>query len=275
MKLNVPIRYGLLAIAILWVTSCDSELPDVSGKNRVYELSALTAERIEGQVIIRERNDGSTQLEISLDGLAPQAQLPAYVHFNTALEGGGIAITLEPVDGNSGTSVTEVTQLDNGTPLGYDEIIEFDGHLNIQLDDNQGSLVAQGDIGANALTGRFQQFSLTAVDVNNADGLLTVEERESGYSLLTVDLEQTVAGRQHPATLNFGVIADDAEIAVFLNPVDGDSGISKTDLEQLDGGLLIPYQALIEFSGFIRVHLGPDADMTTIVSQGNIAYIGN
>jgi len=268
MKLNVPIRYGLLAIAILWVTSCDSELPDVSGKNRVYELSALTAERIEGQVIIRERNDGSTQLEISLDGLAPQAQLPAYVHFNTALEGGGIAITLEPVDGNSGTSVTEVTQLDNGTPLGYDELIEFDGHLN-------SSLVAQGDIGANALTGRFQQFSLTAVDINNADGLLTVEERESGYSLLTVDLEQTVAGRQHPATLNFGVIADDAEIAVFLNPVDGDSGISKTDLEQLDGGLLIPYQALIEFSGFIRVHLGPDADMTTIVSQGNIAYIGN
>ena len=275
MKLQVLTRYGLLLITLIWGVACDSELPNVSGKNRVYELSALTTPRIEGQAIIRERNDGSTQLEITLDGLAPQAQLPAYIHFNTALEGGGIAITLAPVDGNSGTSVTEIKQLDNGTPITYDKLLILDGHLNIQLDDNQGTLVAQGDIGSNALTGRFQQYSLDAVDVAQADGILTVEERESGYSLLTVTVEETVAGRQHPVTLNFGNIADDAEVAVFLNPVEGDSGIGQTNLEQLNGGLLIPYPALIEFSGFIRVHLGPDAEMNTILSEGNIAFIGN
>jgi hypothetical protein len=275
MKLRILTRIGVVVLVLLCMVACNEELPNISGKNRLYELSALNGQRIFGQVIIRERNDGTTQLEITLEGLAPQAQLPAYIHFNTALEGGGIAITLEPVDGNSGTSVTEITQLDTGTPITYDELLEFDGHLNIQLDDSQGTLVSQGDIGANALTGRFQQYSLAAIDVVGADGVLTVEERESGYSLLTLELAQTVLGRQHPATLNFGSIVDDPEIAVFLNPVDGDTGVGKTNLEQLDGGLLIPYQALIEFSGFVRVHLGPDDEMTTVVSEGNIAYIGN
>ena len=265
----------LIVFALATLTACNEELPNVSGKNRVYELSSITDDRIDGQVIIRQRNDGTTQLEISLNGVRPEGVHPAYIHFNTALEGGGIAITLTPVDGNSSTSVTEISKLDNGAPITYEELESFDGHLNIQMDGNQGTVVAQGDIGENALTGRFQQFQLAAVDLSGADGLLTISERESGFSLLQVALNSTVAGRQHPTTLNFGSLENESGVAVTLNPVDGDSGIGFTHLEELDGDLLAPYEAMVNFQGFVRVHLGPDSEMATIVSEGNIAYTSN
>ena len=275
MKLKNSPLILLALYAVSMLTACNEELPDVSGKNRIYELSSITDDRIDGQVTIRERNDGTTQLELSLNGIRPEAVHPAYIHFNTALEGGGIAITLTPVDGNSSSSVTEISKLDNGSPITYDELVSFDGHLNVQMDGNQGTVVTQGDIGENALTGRFQQFQLDAVDVMGADGLLTINERESGFSLLEVSLNSAVAGRQHPTTLNFGSFESEGGIAVTLNPVDGDNGIGLTHLEELDGDLLAPYEALVNFQGFLRVHLGPDTEMDTIVSEGNIAYTSN
>ena len=265
------ISYSLISL-FLCLISCEEELPNVSGKNRLYEITSISDDRIDGQMIIRERNDGSTQLELSLNGVRSDHVHPAYIHFNTALEGGGIAMTLIPVDGNSSTSVTEITKLDSGVPISYDELVAFDGHINIQLDDDHGTVVAQADIGENALTGRFQQFPLDEVTIAGADGLLTIHERESGYSLLEVVLEASVAGRQHPTTLNFGSMENEGGIAVTLNPIDGDNGIGKTHLEELDGDLLAPYEALINFQGFIRVHLGPDGEMDTVVSEGNIAF---
>ncbi len=255
--------------------SCTEELPNVTGKNHLYELKSTSSQNIDGHIKIRERFDGTTQLELLLDNTTFNQTYLAYIHFGNALEGGGVAITLTPVDGRSKTSVTEISNLDSGDPITYEELLAFDGHLNIQAGTEPGTMVAQADIGKNAFTGKFAQFTLQPVYAEDAHGLLTVQERESGFSLVTVEVEGGIPGKQHPVTLNFGSIYDQGGIAGRLNPVDGSKGVSRTNLEQLDGELVAPYDAVIDFKGFIRVHMGEGAEMATVLAQGNIAYVEN
>jgi hypothetical protein len=47
-----------------------------------------------------------------------------HIHMNTAVEGGGIAFTFKPVNGDTGISATNVSKLnDNTTVFGYDQVI--------------------------------------------------------------------------------------------------------------------------------------------------------
>ena len=265
----------LLIPLIFALFSCEEELPNVSGKNHLYQLKSISEQDIDGHMKIRQRNDGSTQVELVLNNLSTSNSYPAYLHFNNALEGGGVALTLTPVDGNSQNSVTEVMALDSGQPITYDELPSFDGHLNIQIGNDPGKVVAQADIGSNALTGRFQQFSLEEGDVAGASGIVTIEERESGFSLVTVEVDGATEGKQHPVTLNFGSIYESQGIAATFNPVDGSSGLSQTNVENLDGELVTQYHSLVDFGGFVRVHQGDGVEMNTVLVQGNIAFIEN
>jgi hypothetical protein len=264
--ISIPVIFGLF--------SCDEEMPNVSGMNHIYELKSVSDLNIDGYIKIRERNDGSTQAELVLNNLNSESTYPAYIHFNNALQGGGVVITLTPVDGHSQNSVTEIRTLDSGDAITYEELRTFDGHLNIHLG-NTGVMVAQADIGLNALTGRFQQFTLVEGDIEGANGLITIEERESGFSLVTVEVTGTIQNQFHPVTLNFGPIFDNLGRAGTLNPVNGNKGISRTHVETLDGALVANYQSLVDFNGFIAVHLGEGIEMNTVLAQGNIAYIEN
>lgn len=266
----------LLVIPMVMVIySCTEELPDVTGKNHLYHLKSVSDQQIDGHIKIRERVGGSIQLELALNNANPNQTYLAYIHFNNALEGGGVALTLTPVDGQSPTSVTEISSLDSGSPITYEELLQFDGHLNIQLGHDPGMTVASADIGTNALTGRFQQFNLPEADIEGVNGIMTVEERESGFSLVTIEVDGSNPGKQHPVTLNFGSILEESGVAATLNPVSGDTGTGQTHLEELDGNLVADYQALTNFQGFARVHLGEGTEMSTILAQGNIAYVEN
>lgn len=257
------------------LSSCTEELPNVTGKNHIYNLNSVSSEMIDGHVKIRERFDGSIQLELALENTDANKIYPAYIHFNNLLDGGGVALTLTPVNGQSQSSVTEIKKLDSGAEITYEDLRDFDGHLNIQLDNDQGKLVAQADIGTNALTGKFQQFQLVEGDVAGASGIITIAERESGFSLVTIDIDGAIEGKQHPITLNFGSMYSESELAGSLRPVNGDTGISKTHIEKLNGDLVAPYEALVAFEGFVRVHMGEGDEMNTILAQGNIAYVEN
>jgi hypothetical protein len=54
-----------------------------------------------------------------------------------------------------------------------------------------------------------------------------------------------------------------------LNPVDGTTGISKTQVSALVGGAAITYTQLTR-NAYINVHLNDGAGLSTIVAQGNI-----
>jgi hypothetical protein len=48
---------------------------------------------------------------------------PAHIHFNTAAEGGDIALTLKAVDGATGKITTTFKSLDNGTAITYQQLL--------------------------------------------------------------------------------------------------------------------------------------------------------
>jgi hypothetical protein len=54
-----------------------------------------------------------------------------------------------------------------------------------------------------------------------------------------------------------------------LNPVNGDTGISKTQVATLVGGAAVTYTQFLTQNAYVNVHLSTGA-MATIVAQGNI-----
>ncbi|MBQ0741375.1 hypothetical protein J9332_44595, partial [Aquimarina celericrescens] len=67
---------------------------------------------------------------------------------NTAVEGGSILYSFNPVNGTTGMSQSNVATLDDGTAFVYADVLEVDGYVNIHLSaDDLGTIVAQGDIG--------------------------------------------------------------------------------------------------------------------------------
>jgi hypothetical protein len=54
------------------------------------------------------------------------------------------------VDGNTGISNTQVAVLDNGNSTTYDELLTYNGYINVHLSATQlSTIVAQGNIGSN------------------------------------------------------------------------------------------------------------------------------
>jgi hypothetical protein len=77
-------------------------------------------------------------------------------HVGSDPPGGSIYISLTNVigfgdDTGDGQSFTTVTETDDGTPVTYEDLIAYDGYINIHLSaENLATVVAQGEIGAGA-----------------------------------------------------------------------------------------------------------------------------
>jgi hypothetical protein len=108
------------------------------------------------------------------------------------VEGGGIAFTFKPVNGDTGISATNVSKLnDNTTVFGYDQVIAYNGYINFHKSATElNVLVAQGDIGQNELTGISKAYSLGSVAVPTIDGTATLQTSKCWrwYNLKTLQL---------------------------------------------------------------------------------------
>jgi hypothetical protein len=114
-------------------------------------LNPVTNPDISGTVTFAERMNGMTLITIELTGTTDGGDHPSHIHNNSAAQGGGIAIDLKNVNGATGKSATSVVQMNNGTAITYAELIDFNGYVNVHLSSsNLATLIAQGDIGANA-----------------------------------------------------------------------------------------------------------------------------
>jgi hypothetical protein len=270
-KLSFFILPVLLGLSI--ACSEDDPAPGGStptGQSKTYIVDAVVDPALSGVVTFIENNDNSTTIEIALQNTPDNGVHPAHIHFNSAAETGGIAITLVPVDGTNGTSTTTVSQLDNGTLIGYAELLNFDGYLNVHLSpDNLGTIVGQTDIGANELTGESKIYILNSVDVPSISGTATFEKRNSGETLATLSLDNTPEGGTHPVHIHENTTTEGGGILFSFNPVNGDTGLSKTNISEQDDGTPLLYEDLLSINGHIKGHLSPE-DLQTVVASGDI-----
>lgn len=243
---------------------------DLTGTEKIYALGSVDVDGIIGTATFSERNNGEALATIALSGTPNGGMHPGHIHFNTAAEGGAIAFTFNPVDGTSGISRTNVAALDDDSSFGYNDVLVYDGYINIHLSaDDLGTLVAQGDIGQNELTGNEKIYALGTVDVAGISGTATFSERINGEALATIALDGTPDGGMHPGHIHFNTAVEGGAIAFTFNPVDGSTGISKTNVATLDDDSSIGYNDILAYDGYINIHLSAD-DLGTLVAQGDI-----
>lgn len=271
------VLYYLIMIPLIFF-SCSSDDdngldsdPTASELNsKIYSIGAVGNSGVSGTAKFIEYSDATLSIELELQNTSAEGLHPAHIHNNTAVEGGGIALSLESVDGATGKSITTFTTLNDGTAITYQELLNYNGYINVHLSATElTTIVAQGDIGQNELTGENISYNLNEKDVAGISGTIEFAERVNQTTLVTIMLTGTPAGGSHPAHIHENDIATTGNIIVGLNDVNGDTGISKTQVASLVGGLAVTYTDFLTISAYVNVHLS-DADLTTIVAQGNI-----
>ena len=275
-ELNLKILFNALLVLCmsLFMVSCDDDDDmtgvELTGESTTYILEERSNSGVSGTAVFEEVVDGSTKLTISLSGTSAGNMHPSHIHNNSAAMGGGIAISLTDVDGETGVSETIIEALDDGTSITYDELILFDGYINVHLSEaDLGTVVAQGDIGNNALTGETVTYPLETRDVAGIAGEVTFEQRMSGFALATISLTGTPAGGEHPAHIHANSASEGGPIIFTFNPVDGDTGVSVTEVRTLDDGTALTYDDILVIDGYVNVHLSA-SELSTLVAQGNI-----
>lgn len=260
-----------LEVLTTLIAQGDVGINALTGTSVSVDLGEVDAPGVSGTATFHERVSGETLVILSLDNTSDGDSHPSHIHFNSAAEGGDIAVTLTSVDGASGMSKTNVSALDDDTSITYEQLVAFDGYINVhQSADDLGTLVSQGDIGVNVLTGTSVSYDLNEVDVPGVSGTAVFHERVSGETLLVITLTGTTAGDSHPSHIHAGAAADGpGAIVVTLADVDGTTGISMTHIAEKDDSSAVTYSQLTQFDGYINVHNSSE-DLATLVAQGDI-----
>lgn len=255
-------------VLTMTISGCKKE-DTVELKKTTYNLKVKDQIGISGTVTFIETSSTITTVDIVLTGSSP-GDHPAHIHLNSALEGGAIAISLNPVLG--GRSVTLVSKLDNNTTINYTQLTAFDGYLNVHESSSAlGTIIAQTDIGGNALTSTSKSYTLNAVNASGVSGTALFEKRVNGNSLVTITLNGTIDPASHPALIHVGSVATvgGGPTVKTLNAVDGASGLSITNLRVLDDATPITYDNLLLYAGYLAIHES-STNLGTVLCQGDI-----
>jgi hypothetical protein len=262
----------VLPLVLLMGCSSDDRITPIPSSqiSRTFALSSIDDNNVTGTAKFIDNEDNSTTVELDFTAIPTGGEHPASINYNTAAEGGAVAITLGTVDGNTGFSSITFTTLDDGTPISYDELMSFDGYINVVESESQlNTIVAQGDIGQNELTGVSTTYTLGEKDVSGMSGTAVFSERENGEALAVLQITNATAGNIYPASINNNTAVEGGSIAFTFNPVDGDTGKSYTNVSEFDDAVSFLYIDVVDFDGYINVHES-DINLGAIVAQGDI-----
>lgn len=261
----------IMAIAVtglLSINGCKKE-DDPELKKTEYTLKVKDVLGVSGTATFTETSGTVTTITLKLTG-ATATNHPAHIHMNSAVEGGSIILSLNPVDAQ-GNSVTEVTKLDDNTPINYSQLIAYDGYINVhESSSSLGTIIAQTDIGGNELTGTEKSYTLSAVNASGVNGTALFQKRKNGNALVTISATGTLTDELHPASIHLGSVASigGGPVTKTLTDVDGTSGKSYTNIRTLNNGTPINYDNWLVYDGYININNSPT--VPTAVAQGNI-----
>jgi hypothetical protein len=256
---------------MLFNCESDENIDILNQRNEeVYDLGSVSDPAITGFATFIENSNGSVTIELELSNTIDGEMHPAHLHFNTAVETGAIALTLGTVNGLSGKSSITVTTLDDGTAIDFNALRSFDGYINVHLSDaNLTTLVAQGDIGQNDLTGESKSYTLNEVNLSGVSGTANFFERNNGEALAVLELDGLTTGVNYFANLRLNDVMTTGAITFAFNDVNGDTGLSNTNLSSLDVNTdFFGFDELLVYNGYINIE---EQDLnTTVIANANI-----
>jgi hypothetical protein len=267
---NILFAGASMIVILLTLTlgSCKKEsTPTIA--TTTYNLKVKDQLGISGTVTFTQTSATVTTIDIVVAGSDAEYH-PAHIHLNSSVEGGAIALSLNPVIG--GKSSTTVTALDNGSSINYSQLLDFDGYLNVhQSSSNLGIIIGQTDIGGNALTTTNKTYTLNTFASSGVSGTALFEKRKNGKALVSISLNGTLASGVHPAVIHIGSVATvgGGPTVKTLNPVDGATGKSYTNIRTLDDNTPITYDNILVYDGYLAIHESTLL-MASVLCQGNI-----
>lgn len=148
MKMKGSTFFLFLLTAVL-MTSCSKDEENTEILNSTeYQLMAVDGSGVTGKATFTKDSNGTTEVLIKLNGSSTSVN-PAFIRFNSAAEGGPVALTLTSCECSEGHTV--VSKLDNGNSISYEGLLQLDGHISIHKSPNDlDTIVAVANIGANA-----------------------------------------------------------------------------------------------------------------------------
>lgn len=243
---------------------------ELTNTRKVYTLRAVSNPAISGTATFTKRVNNRTLVSIALTGTTAGVTSIAHIHTNTVAETGGVVVDLTSVNGTTGKSETSISRLNTGVAITYDELLNFNGYINVhESASNISTLIAEGDIGRNELTSTSVTYTLNSVSNNAISGTAKFTKRASGEALVSIALTGTTAGVSSPAHIHANSVAQGGGIAIDLTAVTGATGKSETSVKRLNSGAAITYDQLLTFNGYINVHESA-TNLATIIAQGNI-----
>jgi hypothetical protein len=153
---------------------------------------------------------------------------------------------------------TNLASFDDGSTFTYASLETLNGYVNVLLSSTQlVTIVAQGDIGHNDLTGDSKMYTLAEKDVAGISGTATFYKRVNGSALAVLNVQNTPAGSMHLAYIHQNDVATGGGIAFTFNAVDGTTGISETQVSALNNNnnIVITYEEILTYNGYIYVLL--------------------
>jgi hypothetical protein len=249
---------GLLFVSTTFFIGCsnDDSSPQLTGESKQFILLSKSNPAVSGTVTFAKRNDDTTLITVQLSGTSAGGIHPAHMHAGTAAEGGAISLDLTSINGGTGKSETVVKALNNGSPITYDQLINFDGYVNVHLSGTDlATLIAQGDIGINELTNTSKTYTLTSVSNVAINGTAKFTKRVSGKTLVSIALMGTTPGVTSIAHIHVNTVAQTGGVVIDLTSVNGSTGKSDTSINKLNTGAAITYDELLNFDGYINVIL--------------------
>lgn len=261
-KLYTAFLIAIAAILILPASGCKKD--EDPARETSYDLKVQDVLGVTGTVTFIESSKTASTITIKLNG-APTGTHPAALYKNTIAEGGAVAVSLNPVDA-SGTSTTSVNTIT------YEQLITYDGFIKVVKSSTEsGVILAQGDIGGNVITDINISYPLITIADFGVSGTALFEKRVNGNTLLTIDLNGTIAGEFYPATINLSSIATigGGPVTKTLSDVNGTTGKSYTTIRNLDVGLDITYDNWLVYNGYINIYQ-TSVHYDNIICHGNI-----
>ncbi len=257
----------VVTVILLIASSCsknESTPGPSTARKTTYTLKVKDVLGVTGTATFTETSSTTTTIDLALTG-APSGTHPAELCSNSAIEGGPVVITLNPVDatGKSSTAVTAMT---------YTQLIVYDGFIKVHKSSTEPNvIIAQGDIGGNVITTTNKTYSLDTIGTLGVSGTALFEKRVNGNTLVTITLTGTIAGEVYPATINLGSIetVGGGPVVKGLTNVDGNTGKSYTNIRKLNSGIVITYDNWLVYDGYINIYQ-TSINLANVICHGNI-----
>lgn len=271
LQLTVLIIFTVLAFTS-WGCNENSTGPghdDLTGESETYEILPAGDESVTGSLTLEERYDGFTRVTVELEDLMEDEEYYVHIYSNTALDGGDLLIELAALDNSANQSVIIVSVDEEGNTITYDDLISINAHLTVYLvGDEQDIIAAQADIGENALTGNSETVELNEVEESGISGTLELFERTNGHALAVIELTGTGSDQMYKAHLYENDNGDQNEPLFVFNDVDGETGLSMTNIFEIEDGTVFGYEEVTGENAAIHIYL--DENDMTLIASGNL-----